>query len=231
VVGVGSVGTRAYVLLLAGRDDGDPLVLQGKEAGPSALAAYCGPSAYANEGQRVVSGQRLIQASSDIFLGWERNQAVEGGTRDFYVRQLRDGKASADVDDMGPRRLEIYGELCAWTLARAHARSGDRIAIAGYLGKKETFDHAVAEYAEGYADRTESQYHELEEAVRRDPDPSTTRGPARLASRLTRRRTDASGERQPRRRQTAQSPSPNTDCGDTACSLLAPSVVPCELPS
>ncbi len=167
VVGVGSVGTRAYVLLLAGRDDGDPLVLQGKEAGPSALAAYCGPSAYANEGQRVVSGQRLIQASSDIFLGWERTQAVEGGTRDFYVRQLRDGKASADVDDMAPRRLEIYGELCAWTLARAHARSGDRIAIAAYLGKKETFEHAVAEYAEGYADRTESQYRELEEAVGR----------------------------------------------------------------
>jgi uncharacterized protein (DUF2252 family) len=165
VVGVGSVGTRSYVLLLAGRDDGDPLVLQGKEAGPSALAPYCGPSAFANEGQRVVSGQRLIQATSDIFLGWERNEAVEGGQRDFYVRQLRDGKASADVDDMDPQRLTAYGELCAWTLARAHARSGDRVAIAAYLGKQETFDHAVAEYAEGYADRAEAQYREVADAA------------------------------------------------------------------
>jgi hypothetical protein len=140
-------------------------VLQGKEAGPSALAPYCGPSAFANEGQRVVSGQRLIQATSDIFLGWERNEAVEGGQRDFYVRQLRDGKASADVDDMDPQRFTAYGELCAWTLARAHARSGDRVAIAAYLGKQETFDHAVAEYAEGYADRAEAQYREVADAA------------------------------------------------------------------
>jgi uncharacterized protein (DUF2252 family) len=165
VVGVGSVGTRAWVLLLIGRDDKDPLVLQAKEARESVLEPYCGPSAYSNAGHRVVAGQRLVQASSDIFLGWHRGEGIDGQVRDFYVRQLRDGKASADIEGMGPRRLTLYGELCAWTLARAHARSGDRLAIAAYLGKSDAFDHAIAEFAESYADRTEQQHRQLQDAV------------------------------------------------------------------
>jgi uncharacterized protein (DUF2252 family) len=167
VVGVGSVGTRAFVLLLTGRDDQDPLVLQAKEAGPSVLEPYCGQSEYANAGQRVVVGQRLVQAASDIFLGWDRLTGADGVERDFYVRQLRDGKASAAVEDMSPRRLTVYGQFCAWTLARAHARSGDRVAIAAYLGKRDTFERAVAEFAEAYADRTEAQYRELRAAADR----------------------------------------------------------------
>ena len=174
VVGVGSVGTRAFVLLLAGRDDTDPLVLQAKEAGPSVLEAYCGTTGYTNAGERVVAGQRLMQAVSDIFLGWQRNQDVEGRLHDYYVRQLRDGKASADVEDMDPWRLTVYGQICAWTLARAHARSGDRVAIAAYLGKRDTFEQAVAEFAEGYADRAEAQYDELREAVGRGAVAATT---------------------------------------------------------
>ena len=174
VVGVGSVGTRAYVLLFMGRDDTDPLVLQGKEAGPSVLEPYCGRSEYSTAGQRVVVGQRLVQAASDIFLGWDRLVGADGVERDFYVRQLRDGKASADVEDLSPRRLTIYGQLCAWTLARAHARSGDRVAIAAYLGKHDTFEHALAEYAESYADRTEAQYAQLREAADRGEIEATT---------------------------------------------------------
>lgn len=165
VVGVGSVGTRAYVLLLTGRDGTDPLILQAKQARPSVLEAWCGVSPYANAGQRVVAGQRLIQASSDIFLGWQRTHTPEGEYRDFYVRQLRDGKASAAVEEMNPHRLRVYGELCAWTLARGHARAGDRIAIAAYLGKRDTFEGAVAEFAESYADRAETQHRQLGEAA------------------------------------------------------------------
>ncbi|MGY1738183.1 DUF2252 domain-containing protein [Geodermatophilus sp. SYSU D00684] len=167
VVGVGSVGTRAFVLLLTGRDDTDPLVLQVKEAGESVLETHCGVSPWPTAGQRVVHGQRVIQAASDIFLGWQRARDIDGQVRDYYVRQLRDGKASADVEDMSPRRLAVYGQMCAWTLARAHARSGDRIAIAAYLGKSDAFDQAVAALAEGYADRTESQYLQLRDAVTR----------------------------------------------------------------
>ncbi|MGN6129416.1 MAG: DUF2252 family protein, partial [Nocardioidaceae bacterium] len=165
VVGVGSVGTRAWVLLLTGRDDADPLVLQAKEARASVLERYCGPSVYDNAGQRVVEGQRVVQAASDVFLGWVRVTGLDGLPRDFYVRQLWDGKASADIDTMAPRHLRLYGALCAWTLARAHARSGDRVAIAAYLGKKETFEQAVAEFAEGYADRAEAQHLVLRKAV------------------------------------------------------------------
>jgi uncharacterized protein (DUF2252 family) len=165
VVGVGSVGTRAWVLLFRGRDDHDALVLQAKEARPSVLEAYCGRSEYANAGHRVVAGQRVVQAASDIFLGWERHPGTDAQVRDFYVRQLRDGKASADVQDMNARRLGVYGELCAWTLARAHARSGDRFAIAAYLGKTDAFERAVAQFAESYADRTESQYRQMYDAA------------------------------------------------------------------
>ncbi len=167
VVGVGSVGTRAWVLLLTGRDDSDPLVLQAKEARASVLERHCGPSEFDNAGQRVVAGQRLVQAASDIFLGWQRGVGLDGQLRDFYVRQLLDGKASADPAGMNPRRLTLYGRMCAWTLARAHARSGDRVAIAAYLGKKETFEQALAEFAEAYADRAESQHRVLREAVDR----------------------------------------------------------------
>jgi uncharacterized protein (DUF2252 family) len=165
VVGVGSVGTRAYVLLLTGRDSADPLVLQAKEARASVLEPHVGSSRHANAAERVVAGQRLMQASSDIFLGWQRTREGDGAERDYYVRQLRDGKASAEVGAMRPRLLAIYGELCAWTLARAHARSGDRVAIAAYLGKRDTFDRAVAEFAEAYADRAESQYRDLRSAA------------------------------------------------------------------
>jgi hypothetical protein len=142
------------------------LVLQAKEAGASVLEEYCGASSFPNAGQRVVEGQRLIQASSDLFLGWQRTTGVDGTTRDYYVRQLRDGKASADLDNMSVRRLRIYADMCAWTLARAHARSGDRVAIAAYLGKKATFDHAVAEYADAYADRVDAQHNVLRNAAR-----------------------------------------------------------------
>jgi uncharacterized protein (DUF2252 family) len=165
VVGVGSVGTRAWVLLFRGRDESDALVLQAKEARQSVLEPHCGRSEYGNAGHRVVVGQRLVQAASDIFLGWERNQGIDGQTRDFYVRQLRDGKASVEVEDMDARRLGVYGRLCAWTLARAHARSGDRFAIAAYLGKTDAFERAVAAFAESYADRAQSQYRQLQEAA------------------------------------------------------------------
>ncbi len=164
VVGVGSVGTRAWVLLLLGRDPSDPLLLQVKEAGHSVLEPHCSPQSYASQGERVVSGQRLMQASSDIFLGWQEAHE-EGAVRQYYVRQLRDGKLSAEVADMGPRRLTVYGQMCAWTLARAHARAGDRVAIASYLGKRETFEDALAAFAEAYADRTQAQHVRLQAAA------------------------------------------------------------------
>ena len=166
VVGVGSVGTRAWVLLMVGRDLDDPLLLQAKEAGPSVLEPHCGASRYATSGQRVVEGQRLLQASSDIFLGWREGVGLDGQVRQHYVRQLWDGKASADVASMDGRRLRMYGGMCAWTLARGHARSGDRVAIASYLGKKDTFEQALAQFAESYADRVEQQYAELQCARR-----------------------------------------------------------------
>jgi uncharacterized protein (DUF2252 family) len=160
VVGVGSVGTRAWIVLLTGRDEGDPLFLQAKEAGPSVLEPYAGSSEFSHHGRRVVEGQRLMQAASDIFLGWVTGGELAAQT-DYYVRQLWDGKRSVEVDLLPPSDLAIYAELCGWTLARAHARSGDRIAIASYLGGGTNFDHAVADFAEAYADQNERDYREL----------------------------------------------------------------------
>ena len=165
VVGVGSVGTRAWIILLLGRDDDDPLFLQAKEAQPSALAAFAGKSSCTHQGQRVVEGQRLMQAASDIFLGWERLKAPDGHTRDFYLRQLRDWKGSFDPSSMNPDTMSVFGQLCGWTLARAHARSGDRIAIAAYLGTGDGFDKAVTSFATAYADQNEKDYAALVAAV------------------------------------------------------------------
>jgi len=166
VVGVGSVGTRCWIVLLLGRDDDDPLFLQIKEAQASVLEPYLGKSAYKNNGERVVAGQRLMQATSDIFLGWLRSkETLDGAARDFYVRQLWDWKSSVDLDTILPEGLVLYGEVCGFLLARAHARSGDRIAIASYLGKTDTFDRALAEFAVGYADQNERDYAATREAA------------------------------------------------------------------
>jgi uncharacterized protein (DUF2252 family) len=166
VVGVGSVGTRCWIVLLLGRDGSDPLFLQVKEAEQSVLSRFLGASKYANQGQRVVAGQRLMQASSDIFLGWQRTQAgLDSRTRDFYVRQLRDWKFSLDIATMLPAGLRAYGEVCGWTLARAHARSGDRIAIAAYLGGSDVFDRATAQFAAAYADQNERDHRALAAAA------------------------------------------------------------------
>jgi uncharacterized protein (DUF2252 family) len=165
VVGVGSVGTRCWIILLTGRDVEDALILQAKEAQPSVLEAYLEPSAFANNGERVVTGQRLMQAASDIVLGWDRVAGMDGRPRDFYVRQLRDGKGSVDITKMVPEGLTPYAEICGWTLARAHARSGDRIAIAAYLGSSEVFDRAVLRFAEAYADRNERDHAALVKAI------------------------------------------------------------------
>jgi uncharacterized protein (DUF2252 family) len=167
VVGVGSVGTRCWIVLMLGRDLNDPLFLQVKEAEESVLSHFVGASKYANQGQRVCAGQRLMQASSDIFLGWQRIEAgLDGQQRDFYVRQLRDWKFSVDVQAMIPRGMQQYGMLCGWTLARAHARSGDRIAIAAYLGGADVFDQAITHFAGAYADQNERDYQALVEAVK-----------------------------------------------------------------
>ena len=166
VVGVGSVGTRCWIVLMLGRDTSDPLFLQVKEAQESVLCRYVGASKYANQGQRVVAGQRLMQASSDIFLGWQRITAgLDNQTRDFYVRQLRDWKFSLDYGAMVPRGMRLYGQLCGWTLARAHARSGDRIAIASYLGSSDAFDQAITQFAGAYADQNEKDHEALLAAV------------------------------------------------------------------
>ena len=162
VVGVGSVGTRVYVVLLEGRDEDDPLFLQVKEAGASVLEGHVPSGTHEHHGHRVVAGQHLMQAASDIFLGWFR--ATEG--RDFYWRQLKDMKGSAKVESMSANELVLYGGLCGWTLARAHARSGDRVQIAAYLGKSERFDRAVAEFAVAYADQTERDHAALLAAVK-----------------------------------------------------------------
>jgi uncharacterized protein (DUF2252 family) len=165
VVGVGSVGTRAWILLLEGRVDGEVLLLQAKQAGPSALAAYAGESAYRNQGERVVAGQHLMQASSDIFLGWLRARPTGGRYQDYYLRQLRDWKLSAVIEDMIPASMELYARWCGWTLARAHARSGDRVAIAAYLGNSTKFDNAIADFAETYADQNERDHAAMAAAV------------------------------------------------------------------
>ncbi|HEY7151501.1 MAG TPA: DUF2252 domain-containing protein [Solirubrobacterales bacterium] len=166
VVGVGSVGTRAWVVLMMGRDGQDPLFLQAKEAEASVLEPYLGASEFGNHGERVVEGQWLMQAASDILLGWLPAIGIDERKRDFYVRQLWDGKRSAEIETLPPRGLEIYGRVCGWTLARAHARSGDRIAIAAYLGKGERFDQAIAEFSERYADQNELDYAALAGAAR-----------------------------------------------------------------
>ena len=165
VVGVGSVGTRAWILLMLGRDESDPLFLQLKEAQASVLEPFLGPSAFANHGQRVVEGQRLIQAASDILLGWMRISAVDGVRRDFYTRQLWDGKGSAVIEAMNPAALTAYGRLCGRALAKAHARSGDPIAIASYLGAGDSFDRALSSFAEAYADQNEQDFDALARAV------------------------------------------------------------------
>jgi uncharacterized protein (DUF2252 family) len=165
VVGVGSVGTRAWIALFVGRDNEDPLILQIKEAQASVLEPFVAASKFANHGQRVVEGQRLMQAASDTMLGWIRTEGYDGIKRDFYVRQLWDAKASALVDLMDARTLALYAKLCGQTLARAHARSGDAVAISSYLGSSDTFDRAIAAFAEAYADQNDKDYEALKAAA------------------------------------------------------------------
>jgi uncharacterized protein (DUF2252 family) len=165
VVGVGSVGTRAWVMLMIGRDSTDPLFLQLKEAQPSVLERFLPPSRYDNCGHRVVAGQRTMQANSDILLGWNRLIGLDGIEHDFYVRQLHDWKGSADIDQMSPDNLGIYAAMCGWTLARAHARSGDRVAIAAYLGSGSVFDQAIADFAAAYAQQNQHDYEALLAAI------------------------------------------------------------------
>ncbi len=166
VVGVGSVGTRAWIALMLGRDRNDPLFLQIKEAQRSVLEPYAAPSEFDHQGERVVHGQRLMQTASDVMLGWVRAQGVDGRNRDFYVRQMWDWKGSVRTETMDAGGLTAYAEICGMTLAHAHARGGDRIAIASYLGKGETLDRAMAEFAESYADQSERDYEALRAAVR-----------------------------------------------------------------
>jgi uncharacterized protein (DUF2252 family) len=165
VVGVGSVGTRAWIVLLLGRDEDDPLFLQAKEAEASVLEPFVGKSDFANHGQRVVEGQRLMQAASDIMLGWFHTPGLDNVERDFYVRQLWDAKGSADVEAMEPSGMLAYAELCGSALAKAHARSGDAVAIASYLGTSDAWDRALGAFAEAYADQNERDYRALQEAV------------------------------------------------------------------
>jgi uncharacterized protein (DUF2252 family) len=164
VVGVGSVGTRAWIALLLGRDESDPLFLQIKEAGPSVLEPFAGASRYKQHGHRVVAGQRLTQAAGDVLLGWLTAEGLDGKKRDFYVRQLWDGKGSAEIEAMSAATMAGYAGLCGWTLARGHARTGDRTAIAAYLGKGDSFDRAIAEFAAAYADQNEADYRVLMDA-------------------------------------------------------------------
>ena len=163
---MGSVGTRCYILLLIGRDENDPLILQVKEAQASVLEPFAGASEYIHHGRRVVAGQRLMQAATDIFLGWERITGLDGQTRDYYVRQLHDWKGSADPEVMAVRGALLYSRICGATLARAHARWGDRIAIASYLGKGDTFDRAIADFSVAYANQNERDYETLVNAVK-----------------------------------------------------------------
>ncbi|HSS95056.1 MAG TPA: DUF2252 domain-containing protein [Candidatus Dormibacteraeota bacterium] len=165
VVGVGSVGTRATVFLLAGRDGKDPLILQAKEAQASVLEPYLGVSEFDNHGERVVRGQRISHAATDIFLSWTRSKGLDGKEHDFYIRQLWDWKASIDLSTMSESGLHAYTRACGWSLARAHARSGDRLAIAGYLGAGSSFDNAIARFSAAYADQNELDHQRLVEAV------------------------------------------------------------------
>ncbi len=168
VVGVGSVGTRCWVVLLLGRDQDDPLFLQVKEAQPSVLAEHLSARTPRSNGARVVAGQRIMQASGDIFLGSQSAVGLDGQHRDFYVRQLQDWKGSALVEAMEPQTMRLYGQLCAWTLARAHARSGDRIAISAYLGDDDAFAQAVTTFAGAYADLNEQDHARFAAAVEKD---------------------------------------------------------------
>jgi uncharacterized protein (DUF2252 family) len=165
VVGVGSVGSRCWVALFVGRDNGDPLFLQIKEAEAAVGEPFLGPSEYSHHGRRVVEGQRLMQGASDIFLGWDRFTPDDGITRDFYLRQLWDGKGSADIESMSLDGLGIYAQMCGWTLARAHARSGDAIAMAAYLGKGNRFDRSMSQFAATYADQNERDFDALVAAI------------------------------------------------------------------
>ena len=166
VVGVGSVGTRAWVVLLVGHDPDDPMILQLKEAQQSVLAPYAGETRFGCQGRRVVEGQRLMQAASDPLLGWYHvDGGFDGGNHDYYVRQLWDGKASIDVSQLSPAGLVVYGESCGWTLARGHARSGDRVAMAAYLGEEPVFEEAVADFAAAYAETNEADHQLLCRAV------------------------------------------------------------------
>ena len=165
VVGVGSVGTRAWILLFQGLNGQDPLFLQAKQAQSSVLEQYAGVSEYTNHGERVVAGQRLMQTSSDIFLGWQRTNGPDGVDRDYYLRQLRDWKASAEVEGSVPAGMAVYGQVCGWTLARAHARSGDRVAIGAYLGKSNAFEESVAEFSAAYADQNDKDHALLRHAI------------------------------------------------------------------
>jgi uncharacterized protein (DUF2252 family) len=165
VVGVGSVGTRAWIVLMRGRDDADPLFLQAKEAQASVLERFLEPCEYDNQGERVVRGQRLMQGSSDIFLGWQRVRGEGGVERDFYMRQLRDWKGSIDAEKAVPRGTLLYARICGETLARAHARSGDRVEIAAYLGKSDTFDEAIADFAQAYADQNDADFAAFTAAI------------------------------------------------------------------
>jgi uncharacterized protein (DUF2252 family) len=165
VVGVGSVGTRAWVFLLVGREGKDALVLQAKEAQASVLEPYLGASEYDNHGERVVRGQRISHAASDIFLSWQRSEGLDGEEHDFYVRQLWDWKASVDLSAMSRKGLYAYARACGWSLARSHARSGDRLAIAGYLGAGSRFDEAIARFSGAYADQNELDHQRLADAV------------------------------------------------------------------
>jgi hypothetical protein len=174
VVGVGSVGTRCWIALMDADDGTEPLFLQPKEAQASALAAYCGRSQHKNHGERVVAGQLLMQAESDIFLGWTHVTGPDGVDRDYYVRQLKDWKFSASIEQMLPPDLATYAGLCGWSLARAHARSGDRIALASYLGGSAAFDQAIADFAETYADQNERDYAALQAAVKDGRTKTTT---------------------------------------------------------
>jgi len=166
VVGVGSVGTRCYLILLVGRDDKDPLFLQVKEARASVLEPFLGRSAYRNHGERVVVGQRLTQGATDIFLGWQRIKGLDGVTRDYYVRQFHDWKGGANVDNLQVPGATFYARLCAATLARAHARWGDRIAIASYLGKGDKFDRSIADFSVAYADQNDRDFEAFTAAVK-----------------------------------------------------------------
>jgi hypothetical protein len=165
VVGVGSVGTRCWVALFVGKDNDDPLFLQVKQADPSVLERFTSPSKLPHSGQRVVEGQRLMQTASDIFLGWQRLIELDGRPRDYYVRQLWDWKASVSIDTMDPKALCVYGGICAWTLARAHARSGDPVALGAYLGASATFDQSIADFSLSYADQNEVDHQSLVDAI------------------------------------------------------------------